>query len=300
MIIKKSMFLKVLPVILLIFFSFGCFVNETLKRNNKRSAGSHIVGTTINDHETSVEIREMIDESGAAINKGYNHPYYFTEVGLANILSAIYYRERGFFKSVSKGQRKLFRHEELQKIIPPIINAFSMATTAQDVLVFSTSNKILLSDRQSYFSIFVIGSELNIVFSSIKSKKSLTDGRRSRPSNKAKLKDPFDVKKSSFWSVLPVGGQRLAQGHQNWLIIDLNSDLFGVAGVDELEGNKIRIGSSAKAVADRVGASKKFVQEKKRYQDVRVKLKELKAIKDDGLISEEDYNRKKKELLREF
>ncbi len=46
--------------------------------------------------------------------------------------------------------------------------------------------------------------------------------------------------------------------------------------------------------------AKDFIEEKRRYQDVRGKLKELKDLKDDGLISEEDYEVKKKELLNNF
>ncbi len=41
-------------------------------------------------------------------------------------------------------------------------------------------------------------------------------------------------------------------------------------------------------------------EEKQKYSDVRDKLKELKVLSDEGLISDEDYELKKKELLNEF
>ena len=43
-----------------------------------------------------------------------------------------------------------------------------------------------------------------------------------------------------------------------------------------------------------------FIEEKKKYQDVREKLKELRDLRDEELISEKDYEVKKKELLNKF
>ena len=107
-----------------------------------------------------------------------------------------------------------------------------MATDFQYIVVFTTSDKVLLSDSQSYFSMFITGNDLNVVFSTILSKKNITDGRAFRKSNKAKFEDPFDVKRSSRWSLVPMGGQQFAPGRQNWLIIDLSSNLYGVASTD--------------------------------------------------------------------
>jgi hypothetical protein len=290
--IKQFACLKFAILFLMVFSVVGCLVNKTYRKSN-------IVGAVIQDQETSVEIREELDKGGNAVKKDFNHPYYFTESGLNNILSSIYYKQKGWIKG--KGRRKLFRYEELQKIVPPIIDAFSMATDSQDVLVFSTSYKILLSDRQSYFSMFVLGNELHIVFSTIKSKKSYTDARAAdRRGSINKLKDPLDVKRSSFWALIPTGGQRLAKGRPNWLIIDLSSDLFGVASSADFNTDSVSAGSGAIAIKKRVATDKRFAEEKKKYQDVRGKLRELKDLRDEGLISEEDYEEKKRKFLNEF
>jgi hypothetical protein len=142
----------------------------------------------------------------------------------------------------------VFWEEELQNIIPPIINAFSKANDSQDILVFSRPYSKNLGHARSYFSMFMTNNELNIVFSAIKSKKSwLTDGRAIqmdtywRNSNKRIFKDPLEVKGSSRWSLVPMEGQRLAEGHQNWIIIDFtyygDSNLFGRAGSDNIGDN---------------------------------------------------------------
>ena len=219
-------------------------------------------------------------------------------VGLNNILSSIYYSKRGLLSG--KGRKKLFRIEELQQIVPPIINAFAMATDSQDILVLSASHKILLTDNQSYFSMFIKDNELNMVFSSIKSKKSYDDGRAFSGKNRNKLEDPFDSKGSSFWSIIPMGGQRLAKGRINWLIIDLSNNMFGVAGDSQIESEKINPSRSAYPAINKIANDPRLEEEKKKYQDVQVKLRGLKDLKDEGLISEEDYNGKKKELLGEF
>lgn len=289
--IRKTAYLKLLILFLMFFLAGGCLFNKDYRRSN-------IVGAVFSDQETSVEIREEIDEKGNAIKKGFNHPYYFTETGLTNILSSIYYKEKGWLKS--KGRRKLFRQDELQKLVPPIIKAFSMATDSQDVLVFSTSHKILLADRQSYFSMFILDNELNIVFSAIKTRKSYTERRPYKQVNKSKLKDPLDVKKSSFWSLIPEGGQRLAKGRQNWLIIDLSSNLFGVANGVDFSPNSVVTGADTGATQRQAITNRSFVEEKEKYKDIRTKLRQLKDLRNEGLISEEDYEEKKKKFLKEF
>jgi len=294
---KQYTSLKFIPLLLLFTLTFGCSLSLPKKTYRK----SNIVGATINDQSASVEIREELDEQGNTIKKNFKHPYYFTGSGLANILSSIYYNQKSLIKG-STGRRKLFREEELQNIIPPIISAFSMANDSQDILVFSTSDKVLLSDRQSYFSMFISDNDLNIVFSTIQSKKNINDGRAFRKSNKDKFEDPLDVKRSSSWSLVPMGGQRLASGRQNWLIIDLGSSLFGIADSDsESSGsNAIQTGSNISAIEKRIRTDKNFIEEKKKYQDVREKLKELRDLRDEELISEKDYEVKKKELLNKF
>jgi hypothetical protein len=289
---------KFISLLLLLSLVTGCY-----SYNKKTTRKSNIVGATVNDHNTSVEIREELDEKGDVIKKNYNHPYYFTAGGLTNILSSIYYTQKSLMLG-AKGKKRLYQKEELQIIIPPILSAFSMANDSQDILVFSTVDKVLLSDAQSYFSMFISNNELNIVFSDIQNKKSINDGRSFRKSNKSKFKDPFEVKRSSRWNLIPMEGQRFAPGHQNWLIFDLSSNLFGVAGngnsSNNVDDNSLKAGARARTIERKVRTSNNFIEEKQKYQDVRDKLKELKVLSSEGLISEKDYELKKKELLNEF
>ena len=295
---KQYYFPKFISLLLLLSLVFGCY-----SYNKKTPRKSNIVGATVNDNNTSVEIREELDEKGDVIKKNYSHPYYFTAGGLTNILSSIFYTQKNLMLG-TKGKQRLYQKAELQVIIPPILSAFSMANDSQDILVFSTVDKVLLADAQSYFSMFISNNELNIVFSDIQNKKSVNDGRSFRKSNKSKFKDPFEVKRSGHWNLIPMEGQRFAPGHQNWLILDLSSNLYGVAGggntSNKVDDNSLKAGARARTIERKVRTSNNFVEEKQKYQDVRDKLKELKVLSSEGLISDEDYELKKKELLNEF
>ncbi len=299
---KQYIFLIFISSILLFSLTFAGSPTDSRKTHRN----SNMVGVAADDREASVEIREKLDEKGDVIKRSFNHPYYFTEAGLADFLSSVYYK--GGENITDKEEKMVFRNDELQNIIPPIISAFSMANDSQDILVFSSPHKGLLADTRSYFSMFITNNELNIVFSTIKSKKSrISDARAIQMgtysrSNKTKFKDPFDVKRSARWSLVPMEGQRLESERQNWLIIGFtnygDSNLFGRAGGDNVSDNSIEAGSSVRAIEREVRTNENVIEEKN--QGVRNKLRKMKVLKDEDLISEEDYEKKKEALLGKF
>ena len=272
---KQYIFLIFISSILLFSLTFAGSPTDSRKTHRN----SNIVGVAADDREASVEIREKLDEKGDVIKRSFNHPYYFTEAGLADLLSSVYYK-RGE-NITDKEEKMVFRKDELQNIIPPIISAFSMANDSQDILVFSSPHHDILGHTRNYFSMFMANNELNIVFSTIKSKKSwLTDGRAIqmdtyyRDSNKRIFKDPLNVKRSSRWSLVPMEGQRLASGRQNWLIIDFtyygHSNLFGRAGSDNvsdnISNNSIEAGSSVRVIERKVRTNENVIEEKKKKE----------------------------------
>ena len=254
---RQYIFLILTSSLLLLSLTSGCSSSHSSMKTHRNS---HIAGVTVDDRDLSVEIREKLDKKGDVIKRSFNHPYHFIEAGLADILSSVYYKEA--WDTTDKGEKKVFREEELQNIIAPIISAFSMANDSQDILVFTCPHKSILANTRSYFSIFMTDNELNIVFSTLKCKKSwLTDGRAiqlntySRDNNKYIFKDPLDVERGFRWSIVPMEGQRLAKGRRNWLIIDLtyfgDSNLFGRAGSDDSDNiskSLIEAGSGEMAV----------------------------------------------------
>ncbi|MBT3878454.1 MAG: SHOCT domain-containing protein [Candidatus Scalindua sp.] len=298
---KQYISLIFISSLLMFSLTFGCSPSHSRRTHRK----SNIVGVTVDDQDASVEIREKLDDNGNVIKRGFNHPYYFTEVGLAYILSSVYYKGGAY--TTGKREKMVFREDELQNIIPPIVSAFSIANDSQDILVFSRPHNDILANTRSYFSMFMINNELNIAFSTINSKKSwLTDGRAiqmntySRDSNKYIFKDPLVVKRGSRWRLFPMEGQRFALGRPNWLIIDLSSNLFGMADSDNVSDDSIDAGSSVRSIEREVRNNENAVEKKGKNQSVRDKLRKSKVLKDEGLISEEDYKKRKKELLGKF
>ena len=272
---KQYIFLIFISSILLFSLTFAGSPTDSRKTHRN----SNIVGVAADDREASVEIREKLDEKGDVIKRSFNHPYYFTEAGLADLLSSVYYK--GGENITDKEEKMVFRKDELQNIIPPIISAFSMANDSQDILVFSSPHHDILGHTRNYFSMFMANNELNIVFSTIKSKKSwLTDGRAiqmatyARDSNRYIFKDPLNAKRSFRWSLVPMEGQRLASGRQNWLIIDFtyygHSNLFGRAGSDNvsdnISNNSIEAGSSVRVIERKVRTNENVIEEKKKKQ----------------------------------
>ncbi len=253
---KLYFFLILISSLLLSPLTFG----DSPPNSRRTHRNSKIVGVTIDDRDASVEIREKLDEKGNVIKKSFNHPYQFIEAGLADLLSSVYYKVGK--DTTDKEGEMVFWKDELKYIISPIISAFSMANESQDILVFSSPHHDVLGHTRNYFSMFMAGNELNIVFSTIKCKKSwLTDGRAiqmntySRDNNKYIFKDPLEVERGFRWSVVPMEGQRLAEGRRNWLIIDLtyfgDSNLFGRAGSDDSDNiseDSIEAGSGEIAV----------------------------------------------------
>jgi len=253
---KLYFFLILITSLLLFPLTFG----DSLSNSRRTHKDSNIVGVTIDDQDASVEIREKLDEKGNVIKKSFNHPYHFVEAGLADLLSSVYYKAGKNIKD--KEGRMVFWKDELKHILSPIISAFSMANESQDILVFSSPHLDVLGHARNYLSMFMTDNELNIVFSTIKCKKSwLTDGRAiqmntySRDSNKYIFKDPLDVERGFSWRLVPMEGQRLAEGRRNWLIIDLayfgDSNLFGRAGSDDsdiISEDSIEEGSGEVAV----------------------------------------------------
>ena len=298
---KQYIFLIFISSLLLFSLTFGCSSSHSKKTHRNSS----IAGVTVDDQDASVEIRERLDEKGNVVKKSFNHPYYFTEAELADLLSSVYYKEGKYI--TGKKEKMVFREDELQNIIPPIISAFSMADESQDILVFSSPHNDLLADTRSYFSMFMTNNELNMVFSTIKSKKSwLTDGRAiqmntyHRDSNRYIFKDPLVVKRGSRWSLVPMEGQRFKPGRPNWLIIDLSSNFFDMAGSYNISDNSIEAGSSVGAIERKDKTNENVIEEKQKNRGVRDKLIKLKFLKDEDLISEEEYKKRKEELLGKF
>ncbi len=242
----------------------------------------------------------------------FNHPYEMVGNVITNALSYIYYEERGLLKK--KGNLRVFQDDEIKKLVPLIVQAFSVATPTQVVAVSSYSERMLLTDQQNYCILFVSEHSLNIAFSRIHMFQTYNDSMSEKKRNTMLKENPAAINHSRFWKLVPSSGQRLEPDHENWLVIDLSEEMYQqpvaqrVGTVDE----KIKTGTSEldtrlKRLEERLintGVSKELeptssAREIHSESKIKNKLTVLRELVDDGVISEEDYNYKKAKMLRE-
>lgn len=242
----------------------------------------------------------------------FNHPCELTGNVLTNALSYIYYEERGLLKK--KGTLRVFQDDEIRKLVPLIVQAFSVATPTQVVAVSSYSERMLLTDQQNYCVLFVSGSSLNIAFSRIHMFQTYNDAMSEKKRNTMSKENPTTISHSRFWKLAPSAGQQLEPDHENWLIIDVSNEMYQqpiarrVGTVDE----KIKMGTSEldtrlKRLEEKMNSAGAAGQseettparEVRSESKIKNKLIILRELVDDGVISEEDYDYKKAKMLRE-
>ena len=242
----------------------------------------------------------------------FNHPYEMVGNVVTNALSYIYYEERGLLKK--KGNLRVFQDDEIKKLVPLIVQAFSVATHAQVVVVSSYSERMLLTDQQNYCILFISEHSLNIAFSRIHMFQTYNDAMSEKKRNTMLKENPATINHSRFWKLVPTSAQRLEPGHENWLVIDLSDEMYQqpvaqrVGTVDE----KIKMGTSEldtrlQRLEERLsntGVSKELeptssAREIHSESKIKNKLTVLRELVNDGIISEEDYDYKKAKMLRE-
>ncbi len=242
----------------------------------------------------------------------FNHPYELTGNVVTNALSYIYYEEKGMLKK--KETLRVFQDDEIRKLVPLIVQAFSVAEPTQVVTVSSYSERMLLTDQQNYCILFISGNSLNIAFSRVHMFQTYNDIMSDKKKYMTARENPATVSNSRFWKIVPSSGQRFEPDHENWLVMDLSNEVYQrpvaqrVGTVDE----KIKEGTSglderlkkleermSNADAPKQPTSASHPKEIRSESKIKNKLIVLRELVNDGVISEEDYNGKKAKMLRE-
>ena len=150
----------------------------------------------------------------------FDHPHKLSEAYITNVLSSIYYKEKGLFKR--KETFRVFQDGETKKLVPLIVQAFLVATPTQVISVTSYSYRMILSDKKNYCIVFIAEHSLNIAFGRIHMFQTFNDIMSEKKRYLTTRENPAKKRRSSFWKLIPSAGQRLEPGHENWLIIDLS------------------------------------------------------------------------------
>jgi hypothetical protein len=258
--------------------------------------------------KTYVKLEEMRSTKGTS-KTFFDHPKYLRSDILSSVLASIYFKEKGI-KGWGKEQN-VFQESELLSLVPHITDAFSRTAPSQYVLVSSNYTKgkakFFASELYTIFAMFISNDKLNVRFSRIQYVDVTGEAGESSifTGTDVVYTDPFSIKKNPSWKLIPRPGQRFKEGYSNWLIIDLEKDSFvkkeeygkEVALSGQLEVPNARGEQEGSRVSDTgeiVSGSPKRVETKLSIKDQLLELKELETT---GLITREDYERRKAEIL---
>lgn len=196
--------------------------------------------------------------------KAFKHPISFKEKDLYDILTSLYYSN--YIRNISlweQGKNALFKPREAKKIAHLIRKSFERSTPEQ--MVYFSIGK---SKQKTAGNIFSANSKLYFHFQTIKGKKQEWEGRG----------EPYDL-----WKLVPQKGQSdleqkgflgLVDTYTEWIII---------------ENTRRNQGGEEKNTF--------YDSPEKDYSKIENKLRFLKDLLSKGLITEEDYRKKKTKLL---
>ncbi len=227
-----------------------------------------------------------------------NHPYSFNNEVMADLLRSVRYSRKALFSDNIKTQF-VFEEETVQKYTPYLIEAFQKASPEEAVFLSVAQSRpyaILRNDRLTQVRLWVESDGLHMNF--VKTEAKLHGDYKSKTTGKKLIRNAKGLRVS----LETQEGQQFALDSAQEIIFNLNTDWQAVVTrLDEEEEAKEAAKDTRKnrrkksdpnvapAPAPRVSP-----EEQKNAES---RLTELKRLKDKGLISDEDYNRKKAEIL---
>ena len=215
-----------------------------------------------------------------------NHPYYFKKTELENILSSIRYVDKDVMKVLlKKGKRRsrrVFQPDEVHKIVPLIIDAFSRVTPSQDILVNSISDRFLLEGLNNVFTLFMTGEKLNIVFGRLRDRGSVSKSLALPKGRVVHHIEPTRIKRSHFWEIDRTPGQQFFTDHNNWILVDFKSEVFAKNVAERKKDATVKFDKKFKPLVDPL-------------EDRIKKLEQLLAEKDNGSEASDQEEAEEKE-----
>lgn len=234
----------------------------------------------------------------------FDHPKYLRNDIISSALSSINFKPKGI-TGFGK-EETVFLESEILNLSPHIIDAFSRATPSQYVLVYSAYEKgkgFFKSEMFTILGLFISNNELNIVFSRIQYEPLIEKGGSIFTTADTVFTDPFSIKKNPYWKIIPKHGQRFKKGHSNWLIVNfeggafINKEDFGKpASINDQPVTQYTPGNTG--THNMGGNTYRPPVIVAPTLSIKDQLLELKELEIGGLITNEDYEKRKAEILR--
>jgi len=268
-----------------------------------------VVRTSVTEQRDFSVALEQYQENGIAVSQKYSHPYEMEIPKLEKLMGDLNYVEKGGLMRKEE-QSPVFQADEIERLGPAMAEALQKADASQRVrfasfnqgkaLVFSVSRKtegVLFVDQAGRLNIafnFINlnrqGSETTAIdypFSGIDPLKiNSSNVTLSAPAPYAELHEFETGKPAPMWVVADVEKMQESTGPATAPMVDSREKLVpAVLPQVEVQGAPVEEPVPGQSSEENLG------------EDIKIKLRYLKELLDEGLISEQDYARKKKELL---
>jgi hypothetical protein len=278
-------------------------------------AGSKWVQTdVIKQHEFIVVLEQRQDQSAAGQLK-YGQPYQLDVAELKILLGELNYIEKAGLKNKSK-QSPVFQPVEIDRLTPVLAETLAKADASQRLrfISFNLEPAVVFSVSRKTEGVVFVGADgrLNIAFNYVNANRHANE--TSAMFSKPAVNDPLSITNAESILTAPDAYAELHElqpGRQAplWVVVDLVKlrAAINAGTVPTVKAPAAAVPAAASpALASPVGATGTPVQAaapaaaaaaELRQEEVKGKLKFLKELLSEGLISEQDYNAKKLELL---
>lgn len=237
---------------------------------------------------------------GAEKEGGLNHPTTFAPDQIREVLRSIHFNKKILIiKDVEN--RQLFDEQNVEFLAPYLMDAFQKAKPDQVVTVsYFTRNShvVIQNDRLTIFRAFIKGDGLHMRFTKLYAK--LLGDRTTQGSARA----ASEARGMRVSLELQPGQNRIGWNPEE-LVFDLDHFRGGaVAGKDSKASEKSETKKekkNKKAEKQTASSAEPAASEAAdKAQSVRARLKELDQLKKDEMITEKEYQSKRKELIKEL
>lgn len=227
---------------------------------------------------------------------GLKHPTEFTDDQLRSILQSIKFNKKIIMiKDIEN--RDLFAADNVEFLLPYLKEAFQKAKDDQVVIAsyFTRDTKLVIqNDRLTIFRAFVKDDGLHIKFTKLYAK--LLGDRVTQGSNVA----TSQARGMRVSLELQPGQNRISWDPEE-LVFDLNQ--FSASGGSAAVAKEEKPSKDKKEVVRKTKTAKSSEQTSDvtdKAQNMRDRLKELDQLKKDGVISDKEYQSKRRDILKDF
>lgn len=249
---------------------------------------------------------------GRLLPNHYQHPYTIGHAELKKLLGELTYQEKAGLMKSGK-QTPVFQPDEIERLTPALAEALAKADAGQRVrfVSFNLGEALVFAVARKTEGVLFVqpGGYLNIAFNLVNAPRQPSENTALSP-RYAKV-DPLKIETAEI-RMTPEAGyaelHRLANGQQAplWVVADLGrlpqtKPAAAPAAQAPLEiaetspqGAPVTTRPAQQAVP---APASEQPNEDRLWQEVKERLRYLKELLDEGLISEKDYEAKKAQLL---